>query len=313
MSTGAADSETATVRYVDEPTVRAVLRWEPLIAAMEQALAALSSGRVLQPVRTMITVEEGKRYLGVMPAVTEQAMGLKAVSFYPGNAGTKVPTILAVVLLFRVDTGEPLAVMDGRVITEMRTAALSAAATKHLAAKDSRILALIGSGVQASAHLAALSQVRKFDEVRVWSPTRAHAQRFGERHGARVAADVASAVKDADVVVTATDAREPILRGAWLKPGCHVNSVGAPRPIWRELDDQVMQSSVLVVDSREAVLEESGDVILSGASIYAEVGEIFAGTKPRPPAGRTTVFKSVGLAVEDVAAARLVYEALQAR
>jgi len=298
------------MRYLDEASVRAVLGWDALIAAMEPALAAFSSGRVIQPVRNMLTIEEGKRYLGIMPAVAEDAMGLKLVSFYPGNAGTDVPTHLAMILLFRPDTGEPLAVMDGRLITEMRTAAVSAAVTKLLAPPDSRALALLGSGVQASAHLEALSRVRAFDEVRVWSRTAEHARRFAAEHGARAAPDVESAVRDADIVVTVTSAREPILRGAWLKPGAYVNAVGSPRPTWRELDDDVMTSGVLVVDSREAVLKESGDVILSKAPIYAEVGEIFAGVKPKPPAGCTTVFKSVGIAVEDLAAAKLVYEAV---
>ena len=159
------------VRYLDEASVRAVLGWEPLIAAMEAALAAFSCGRVLQPVRTMLTIEEGRRYLGIMPAVAEAEMGLKLVSFYPGNADTGIPTHFAMILLCRSDTGEPLAVIDGRLITEMRTAAVSAAVTGRLAAPESRVLAVIGSGVQARAHLTALSRVRSFAEVRVWSPT----------------------------------------------------------------------------------------------------------------------------------------------
>lgn len=297
------------VRYLDETSIRAVLRWEPLIDAMESALAAFSQGRVIQPVRNMLTIEEGKRYLGIMPAVAEQAMGLKLVSFYPGNAGSGVPTHLAMILLFRPETGEPLAVMDGRLITEMRTAAVSAAVTRRLASRDSRVLALLGSGVQASAHLEALSRIYSFAEVRVWSRTPEHAHQFAARHRARPAPDVATAVKDADVIVTATNAREPFLKGAWLKPGAHLNAVGSPRPTWRELDDDVLMSGVLVVDSREAALKESGDVILSKAPIYAEVGEIFAGMTPKPPSGRTTVFKSVGIAVEDITAARLVHEA----
>lgn len=293
------------VMYLDEEGVRALLRWEELITTMETALAAFSGGRVLQPVRNMITIEEGKRYLGIMPAVSEDAMGIKLVSFYPGNAGTAVPTHLAMILLFRPDTGEPLAVMDGRLITEMRTAAVSAAVTRYLAPAESRVLALLGSGVQARAHLEALSLVRDFAEVRVWSRTPDHAKRFAEQHGAK-AMDIESAVRGADIIVTATPAREPILRGAWLKPGAHVNAVGAPRPTWRELDDAAM-ANTLVVDSREAVLKESGDVILSRAAIHAEVGEIFAGTK-EVPASDTTVFKSVGIAVEDIATAKLVYE-----
>jgi ornithine cyclodeaminase/alanine dehydrogenase-like protein (mu-crystallin family) len=294
--------------HLDEDAIRYVLHWDRLIPAMEAALAAFSQGRVLQPVRQMLTIEEGRRYLGIMPAVAEAAMGAKLVSFYPGNEGSAAPTHMAMIALFRPDTGEPLAAMDGRLITEMRTAAVSAAATRYLAAPDSRILALLGSGVQARAHLEALSQVRDFREVRVWSRTAAHAERFAAEHGAR-AMPIEAVVRGADVVVTATNSLEPILKGAWLKPGAHVNAVGSPRPTWRELDDAAMANTV-IVDSREAALKESGDVILSGAAIDAEIGEIFAGLKPAP-VGKTTIFKSVGLAVEDIAAARLVYDLVQ--
>lgn len=294
------------VMYLSEERVADLLRWDPLITAMETALAGFSLGRVLQPVRNMLTIEEGKRYLGIMPAVAEDAMGAKLVSFYPGNSGTGVPTHLAMILLFRPDTGEPLAVIDGRVITEMRTAAVSAAATRRLAAPDARILALLGSGVQARAHLQALTLVRHFEEVRVWSRTADHAERFAEQHEAK-AMPAESAVRGADVIVTATAAPQPILKGAWLKPGALVNAVGSPRPDWRELDDSTM-ANTLLVDSREAVLKESGDVILSKAKIYAEIGEIFAGVK-EAPVSATMVFKSVGIAIEDIATAKLVYDA----
>jgi thiomorpholine-carboxylate dehydrogenase len=293
------------VRYLTEDDVRRLLRWEELIPAMEAALAAFSRGGVIQPVRNILTIEEGKRYVAAMPAITEEAMGAKLVSFYPGNAGSGVHTHHAVIMLMRTDTGEPLAAMDGRLITEMRTAAVSAAVTKHVAVPDARVLALLGSGVQAQAHLQALSQVRRFEEVRVWSRTPEHARRFAEANGA-TAMEADDAVRGADVIVTATASLTPVLKGAWLKPGAHVNAVGAPRPTWRELDDDVM-AHTLIVDSREAVLKESGDVILSKAEIFAEAGEIFAGVK-RTPAG-TTVFKSVGIAAEDIAAARLVHAA----
>jgi ornithine cyclodeaminase/alanine dehydrogenase-like protein (mu-crystallin family) len=295
-----------TMLYLSEERIGELLRWDELIATMERALAGFSLGKVLQPVRNMLTIEEGKRYLGIMPAVAEDVMGAKLVSFYPGNAGSGVPTHLAMIVLFRPDTGEPLAVMDGRLITEMRTAAVSAAATRHLAAPDSRILALLGSGVQAAAHMRALREVRSFEEIRVWSRTAEHAVQFAERHHA-TAMPVEDAVRGADVVVTATNAVEPILKGGWLKPGAHVNAVGSPRPDWRELDDEAM-ANILIVDSRDAVLKESGDVILSGATIYAEIGEIFAGIKPAPRAA-TTIFKSVGIAIEDIAAAKMVCDA----
>jgi ornithine cyclodeaminase/alanine dehydrogenase-like protein (mu-crystallin family) len=287
--------------------VAKVLRYERLIPAMEKALSDFSAGRVIQPVRNMLTIEEGKRFLGIMPAVAEDAMGAKLVCFFPKNAGSKVPTHLAMIALFEPETGQPLAFLDGRLITEMRTAAVSAAVTKYLAPDNSRVLALLGSGVQALAHLQALRHVRHFDEVRVWSRTPDHAQRFAAQHGAK-AMGLEAAVRGADVIVTATNALEPFLKGEWLKRGAHVNAVGSPRPTWRELDDDAMQNT-LIVDSREAALKEAGDVILSKATIFAEAGEVFAGLKV-PQRSATTVFKSVGIAVEDIATARLVYDAV---
>jgi thiomorpholine-carboxylate dehydrogenase len=295
------------VLQLDEGQIAKLLCYGTLIPEMEKALTRFSSGRVIQPVRNMIVIEEGKRHLGIMPVVAEDAMGAKLVSFYPANSGTGIPTHMGMIMLLRPDTGQPLAFLDGRLITEMRTAAVSAAVTKHVARPNSSVLALLGSGTQAKAHLEALSQVRHFDEVRVWSRTPEHAKRFAEQHGAK-AMDAEAAVRGADVIVTATNAREPILRGAWLKSGAHVNGVGSPRPNWRELDDDGMTNGILIVDSREAALKESGDVILSKTPIYAEAGEIFAGTRRIPP-GRTTVFRSVGIAVEDIATAKLVYDA----
>jgi ornithine cyclodeaminase/alanine dehydrogenase-like protein (mu-crystallin family) len=295
--------------YLGAEEVRLRLGWDSLIEAMQAALTAFSQGSVIQPVRQMLPVEQERRYFGVMPAVTAEVMGAKLVSFYPGNAGSAIPTHHAMIVLFRADTGEPLAVMDGTVITEMRTAAVSAAATRYLARADARVLALLGSGVQAEAHLQALRRVRGFDEIRVWSRTAEHARDFAARHAIQAMA-AEDAVRGADVVVTATSAVAPILAGAWLKPGAHVNAVGAPRPNWRELDDAAM-ANWLVVDSRAAAMTEAGDVILSGATIRAEIGEIFAGAVVAP-SDATTIFKSVGLAVEDIAAARLVYESIRA-
>jgi ornithine cyclodeaminase/alanine dehydrogenase-like protein (mu-crystallin family) len=291
--------------HFDNAAVRSALRWDDLMSAMKVALADFSSGGVLQPLRNWLAVEEGKRFMGVMPVATRHAMGVKLVCLYPCNAGTLIPTVMATVLLLRPDTGEAIAILEAGVLTAMRTAAVSAAVTDHLSSPDSRVLALLGSGVQASSHLEALSRVRAFDEVRVWSPTRANAERFAALHGA-TAMDAESAVRGADVIVTATPAHDPILKGAWLKRGAHVNAIGAPMPAWRELDDEAM-SNVVVVESRAAARHESGDVILSHAAIHAEVGEIFAGAKTAP-VEETTVFKSVGLAVEDIAAAKLVYD-----
>jgi thiomorpholine-carboxylate dehydrogenase len=194
--------------------------------------------------------------------------------------------------------------MDGTLITERRTAAVSAAATKLLASPNAKVLAILGSGVQARSHVEALRHVRKFDEIRVWSHTPEHAERFAKESGAK-AMPAEDAVRGADVIVTVTNSQTPVLKGAWLKPGCHVNAVGACRPDWRELDDETM-ANVVFVDSREAAMKESGDIILSGAEIYAELGELFAG-KILSRANETTIFKSLGMAVEDIAAALIVY------
>jgi len=290
---------------LSEADIAEALTYDRLIPAMERALADFSAGKVIQPVRSMLTIEEGQRFLGVMPAVAETGMGAKLVCFFPKNAGTGMPTHLGMIMLFDPETGQPLAFLDGRLITEMRTAAVSAAVTKHLAPRNCRVLALLASGVQAAAHLEALRHVCHFDEVRVWSRTPDHAQRFASRHGAKAMA-LEMAVRGADVIVTATNSLEPFLRGEWLKHGAHVNAVGSPRPTWRELDDDTMHN-ILVVDSREAVQKESGDVILSQAPIFAEVGEVFAGTKVADRSA-TTVFKSVGIAVEDIVTARLIYD-----
>jgi thiomorpholine-carboxylate dehydrogenase len=298
------------VPILDENDVRTHLRWDPLIAAMERALVDFSAGRVQQPVRRFLTIDRYEGFFGVMPAVSETVMGIKLVTFYPNNAARGLPTHLALIQLFAPETGEALALIDGRLITEMRTAAVSAAATKVLAAPDAKVLAILGSGVQARAHVEALARIRTFDEIRVWGRTAAHAERFAEEIGARVTT-AENAVRDADVVVTATAATEPILEGAWLKSGAHVNAIGWRGHTSRELDDAAM-GNVVVVESREAAHDQCGDVILSGAAIHAELGEILAGDQPAR-AEETTIFDSVGIAVEDISAARLVYEAARQR
>jgi alanine dehydrogenase len=258
---------------LDEEDVRKLLRMEDLIPAMERALSELSAGRAVQPVRTVVPVEEHEGFLGVMPAAVSGALGAKLVTFYPNNRG--VHTHHATIILFRPETGEPLVTMDGRLITEMRTAAASAVATKALARPDAAVLAILGSGVQARSHLASAEE----------------------------------AVRGADVVVVATTSKTPVLSGAWLSPGAHVNTVGATRPDWRELDDEALARSKVFVDSRAAASRESGDVIAAGR-IAAEIGEVVSGTAPgRVSSEEITLFKSVGVAVEDVVSADLVYRA----
>ncbi len=296
--------------FLNEEQVRKHLPMAELIPAMEKALIEFSAGKVTQLVRSVINVDPPGGFLGLMPALTPDGLGLKAVTFFPSNAEHGIPTHMATIFLIDPQTGTPLAIMDGRLITEMRTAAVSAVATKLLAPPETNILAILGSGVQAHSHVEALRVVRRFEEIRVWSPTREHAERFAKEVGA-TAMSAEEAVRGADVVVTATNSKTPVLKGSWLRLGCHVNAVGACRPDWRELDDEAM-SNVVFVDSREGALKESGDVILSGAKIYAELGEALA-EKVSPRPNETTIFKSLGMAVEDIAAAMLVYRSATRR
>lgn len=299
MTAGIASNSIVTL---DENAVRGLLMMRDLIPAMSRALADLSSGKVVQPVRTVLSIDDHQGFFGVMPAYNG-SLGAKLVTFYPNNKG--IHTHHALILLFRAETGEPIAMIDGRLITEMRTAAVSAVATDLLARRDSQVLAIIGSGVQARSHLEALRLVRKFSEIRVWSPR--NAKVFADEHSIKAAASAEEAVRGADVIVVATASKTPVLMGKWLSFGVHINAVGATIKNWRELDDETLKKSKLFVESREAAMQESGDVIAAG-KVFAEIGGVVSGSKPgRQSDDEITLFKSVGVAVEDIAAADLVY------
>jgi len=241
-----------------------------------------------------------------MPAAYGGVMGAKMVTFYPGNAASGGHTHQAVIQLFRADNGEPIAVLDGRLVTEMRTAAMSAVAVDLLAPPKKIVLAILGSGVQARSHFRALSLVRALSEVRVWSRSQDHADKLAGEIGARSTATVEDAVAGADVVLTLTSSPVPILSGQWLKKDAVVCAVGAVTPERRELDDECMRGPV-IVECREAGSREPGDILLAKAQITAEIGELLNGAE-RLPSDRPTVFKSVGIAIEDIASAKLVYD-----
>jgi thiomorpholine-carboxylate dehydrogenase len=288
--------------FLGEDQVRERLRYEDLIPALREALIDYSAGRVVQPLRPILAIPGHEGWFSVMPAVLGNIMGAKLVSVFPGNARIGLHTHLALIALFSSTNGELLAIMDGRLITEMRTAAVSAIATDILAAPGAKVLAILGSGVQARSHLQALRMVRTFDELRIWSRNSRHAQAFAEESGGE-AMSAEDAVRGADVIVTVTNSPEPVLRGAWLKQGSHVNAVGAVGPTRRELDSDALRAFV-VVESRKSAASEAGDILLAGAEVDAELGELLAG-KPVNRMGRT-VYKSLGIALEDLAAARLV-------
>lgn len=298
---------TATI-YLDDAAVRRLLRLPELLAGMRKVLVDLSAGKVSQPLRTVMEIPAAQGLLFIKPALIEGALATKLITLMPGNAARGLPTLLATIVLMDPGTGEALAVMDGTWITALRTAAASAVAADALTPPGPKVVAMLGSGALARSHATALRAVRPVTEIRVWSRNPANVERCAAEVGGVACESAEAAVRGADIVCTVTNASEPVLRGAWLKPGAFVAAVGAPRPTWRELDDAAM-GNVLVVDSRESAENESGDVILSGAKPGAEIGEILAGTRPRPAAGATVVFKSLGQAVEDAFAARLVYDA----
>ena len=300
--------------YIAEHEVRAVLTYEALIPAIRQALADYSAGRVDQPPRIILRAgnAEGFRngWFAVMPVVAGDMMGVKTVTFFPGNADLGLHTHMAVIELLRRSTGEPLAVMDGRLITEMRTAAVSAVALDALAPKQAASLGILGSGMQARSHLQAFRLVRPaLKDIRIWSRTPAHAQRLAaETRAGAVAVQTAEEAAAADVVLTVTASPDPVLQGQWLAPHALVLAVGATGSSLRELDDEAMLGSCVVAESRSSVERESGDVRLSGARVQAEIGEILA-NPANTPRDRRIVFKSVGMAIEDLVAARLVWKA----
>lgn len=302
--------------WLSETDVRALLSADDLMSAMEKALAAFSAGEVVQPLRSVL--DAGSGIFASMPTVAPAvlAMGVKLVTVFPANGTKGLPTHQAVIVLLDSQTGAFLAAMDGRYITEARTAAVSALSVKHLAPPGARKAAILGTGVQAHSHYVMLRHIGAFEELRCWSPNAGRCASFAERHPpARACHTAEEAVRGADLVVLATSSATPVISGEWVRSGAHVISVGACRPHEREIDPNLLAASKLFVDSRESALRESGDVaggIRDGRftedHIIAELGSVIAGTT-RFERGHSdiTVFKSLGLAVEDVMAAELAY------
>jgi ornithine cyclodeaminase len=309
-------------RLLTEAQVQALLPMSDLVAAMESAVARFSAGEVLQPVRTVLMVGPTRAYFGLMPAFIPQpaSLGAKLVTVFSGNAAKQLPSHLATILLLDPETGALQAVMDGRYITEARTAAVSAVSARFLAAPGAGTMAIIGTGVQARSHLEAFAEVRALTDVRVWSPQARSRDRFvGEMSGhvavpVRATATAEEAVRGADLVVLVTSSPTPVIEDTWVSPGTHVVSVGACRPDQREMPPALVARARLFVDSRAAALVESGDVVMGiaegrfgEAHLLGELGSVVLGRL----AGRTgpndiTIFKSLGMAVEDVVAADLV-------
>lgn len=308
------------VLILSEHDVQHLLPMARCIEVMEGALAALARGEVHNPLRQAIRAPGAPGLLGLMPAYRAGATpyyGLKEVCVFPDNPKRGLDTHLGAVILHDGETGQPLAFMNAAAITTIRTAAVSALATRLLAREDATVLAILGSGVQARSHLEALPLVRNIREVRVYSRNREKAEDLGFP----VAEDAEQAVRGADIIVTATSSREPILRREWLSDGAHINAVGSSIAAARELDSATVAAASLFVDRRESTVNESGDYLFAlrdGAiagpeHIRAELGELLTGTTTgRTSAGELTLFKSLGLAIEDLAAAAFLYDAARA-
>jgi ornithine cyclodeaminase/alanine dehydrogenase-like protein (mu-crystallin family) len=315
--------------FLSESDVRAVLTMADLIEAMERALAEYSAGRVAQPVRTVLEVGPERNYFGVMPAALNDppAVGAKLVTVHHRNHERGLPSHLATIVLSDHETGALVAVLDGRYITEARTAAVSAVSVRHLANPGASVLAILGSGVQAGSHLEAIRLVAPLADVRVWSPNAAHREEFASRMTVsgqapiRAVADARTAVRDADLIVLVTASRTPVVDIADVSPGAHISAVGACRPDQREMSTALVAGARVYVDSRPAALVEAGEVLLpmkEGAitadHIVGELGELINGRIPgRRHADEITIFKSLGMAVEDVVAAKLAVDRAQTR
>ena len=321
------------VLVLSKADVARLLPLDACMGVMEQALKALSSGQATMPLRSVMPVPGGTGLLGLMPGTLaiEKVFGAKITSVYGSNLNTEFESHQGVVVLFEAEHGRPLALVDAGEVTAVRTAAVSGVATRALAREDARTLALIGSGSQAYPHLEAMLLVRPIEEVRVWSRTAEHAQAFVDHEAARwqnerpglrfrVASNVAEAVSDADIVCTLTSASEPVLRGDQLPAGVHVNAVGSTGPRGREIDTEVVRRARLFVDRLESALNEAGDFLVARAEgvvgddhIVGELGDVLLGRVPgRRSPDEITLFRSLGLAVEDVATAHFLYREAQA-
>ena len=309
-------------RLLNEQQVHSLLPMADLIAAMESALAKFSAREVLQPVRTVLTVGPTKAYYGLMPAYIPQpgSMGAKLVTVFGENHKRNLPSHLATIVLLDPDTGMLQAIIDGRYITEARTAAVSAVSTRFLAKPDASTLAIIGSGVQARSHLEAYLHVRQLKDVRIWSPQPHSRQSFVDDMSPRInvpinaCATAEQAVRGADLIVLVTSSPTPVIEDAWVSDGAHVVCVGACRPNQQEMPPALVKRSRLYVDSKDAAVVEAGDIVINinnglfdQSHIVGEIGELVLGRiEGRKSSKDITVFKSLGMAVEDVVAADLV-------
>jgi ornithine cyclodeaminase/alanine dehydrogenase len=309
---------------LSEDQVQSLLDIDELVTALEQAHIQYSTGKAVMPVRLVVPLNDIQGRITSMPGYLnqEQALGMKVVTYFQNNEKQGLPAILATIMLFSAETGKMMAVMDGTYITTIRTACASALATRALANPETPVLGIIGAGVQARAHIRALSRVRRLSKIKIYSPSASSGQKVKSALETEISVAIEpttnaeEAVRDSDLVVTASTAKQPVLKAEWLKPGAHINAVGSHRPDLREIDGKTLSLSRVVVDSRVAIMAECGDILLaikensfSEKRIHAEIGEVLTGGKTgRSNSEEITLYKSVGIAIQDVATAQLVYQ-----
>jgi len=308
---------------LSESQVQSLIDLDELIACLALAHIQYSTGKAVMPVRLVVPLPQIQGRITSMPGFLseDKALGMKVVTYFQGNPQQNLPAILATIMLFSAETGKMIAAMDGGYITAIRTASASALATKALANSSTPVLGILGAGVQARAHIQALSRVRKLSRIKIYSPSGKSAlsikRELEQQCGVPIEAvnTAQEAVRDSDLLVTVTTAKEPIVESEWLKPGAHINAVGSHRPDLREIDGATLQRAKVFVDSHEAIMAECGDILLAlkektitQADILGEIGEVLAGGKTgRSNASEITLYKSVGIAIQDVATAQLVY------
>jgi ornithine cyclodeaminase/alanine dehydrogenase-like protein (mu-crystallin family) len=312
------------VRIINQSEVEQLLTMPDCIALMEKVLMSLAKGEAILPLRPVLWLPEKNGALALMPSylANPASLGVKVISVFPGNTTTEYDSHQGVILLFETVNGRLLSIVDATSVTAIRTAAASGAATKILAREDANDLAILGSGVQARTHLKAMLSCRKIRRVRVWSPIADHlrdfVQRESKRHGIEIKAanSPEDAVRNADLICTTTTSKEPVVNFNWIAPGAHINAIGACVPTARELDSNTMLRSRLYVDRLESALNEAGDFIIAKQEgliddnhIQGEIGEVLIGRKKgRTSRDEFTIFKSLGIAVEDLASANFLYE-----
>jgi alanine dehydrogenase len=312
-------------QYLDKQSIASLLPMQECISVMERMFRSLAAGECLQPLRSLMWLPDKSGLLGMMPgyAGSPEILGIKVITIFHANHALGLPSHQGIVILFDAKQGTPILLLDAATITAIRTAAASAVATRLLAREDATRLAILGTGEQAEQHAQAIALVRPLTAITIWGRNEMHAENLALKlngtHKIHIATSVQEAVEDADIICTVTSSPQPVLMGEWIPPGVHINAVGSCTPVTRELDTQTVVRSKIYTDRYESLFKEAGEFLipknegfLNESAVQGEIGEVLAGTKPgRGNAAEITLFKSLGIAAEDLFAAHHIYEQLR--